>query len=149
MKRLLSIVLLALVTAAGHAADFPAGSPPFFRKYDEALEKAKSSGKPAIVIFSASWCPPCQEMKRTVYPSAEVRPLHDKFVWAYLDFDDPANRPLAAKYKVESIPQIFFFSPSGKPVAAMNTFFPPKEFAAALQQVLDEPAIKGKPAGSK
>lgn len=149
MKSLLLILLALGAAASGLAAGFPEGSPPFLDSHDKALEKAKSSGKPAIIVFSAVWCPPCQMMKNEVYPSKEVRPLHDKFVWAYLDFDSPATRPLIAKYKIESVPQIFFFSPQGKPVAAINTVFPPAEFAAALQQVLKEPAVTGKPAGKR
>ena len=34
-------------------------------------------------------------MKKSVYPSDAVKPLHDKFVWAYLDTDDEDNAKIA------------------------------------------------------
>ena len=149
MKSLFHILIAFMAASAGFAANFPEGSPPFLDDYGKAIAKAKASGKPAVIVFSAVWCPPCQIMKNEVYPSKEVRPLHDKFVWAYLDFDKPANRPLIARYKVESIPQIFFFTPGGEPFAALDTVVSPGGFASILKKVLASPAVAGKPAGEK
>ena len=70
---------LALPAAAD---DFPKGSPKFAKRYKAALAEGKKSGKPIILVFSATWCGPCQAMKKDVYPSEAVKPFHDKFVWA-------------------------------------------------------------------
>ena len=99
-------------------------------------------GKPMIVVFSAAWCPPCQSMKKNVYPSADVKPLHDKFVWAYLDVDDEKNAKIAEQYKVQGIPHIQFLGKDGKDLGNQVGGVAPAEFAGLLTKVSEKAAAK-------
>jgi thiol-disulfide isomerase/thioredoxin len=110
MKKLISL-FLAVAVASVMASDFPKGSPKFESSLKKASSAAAKSGKPMVVVFSASWCPPCQAMKKSVYPSAEVTPFHDKFEWAYLDVDDNDNNKAATQFKVNGIPHVVFLDP--------------------------------------
>jgi thiol:disulfide interchange protein len=113
------------------------GSGPVFEhKLSDALAKAKSQGKPVIAIFSAVWCGPCQMMKKEVYPSAEVKPYVDKFVWAYIDTDEDSNTADAEKYGVSGIPHIQFLDKEGNPVDKQVGASSPDEFANTLKGVL-------------
>ncbi len=117
----------------GTQADFPAGSPAFHTDYEQALAEARAQDKPVVLVFSASWCPPCRANKANVYPSAEVQPLHADFVWAYLDTDVAQNRPYAGRYGVRGIPHIQFVDPSGAPLgAAVVGGTTPADFAREL-----------------
>lgn len=131
-------ILLALVaaTSLALAGDFPQGSPDFKDSSTSALSAAKTSGKPVILVFSAAWCPPCQAMKHDVYPSAAVKALQDKFVWAYLDVDDPRNENVANKYGVNGIPHIEFLNASGKEIDKQIGGTSSEEFAKTLESVL-------------
>lgn len=143
MKRIaLSLILLAIFTPAARSAE---GGPAFLDNFDKAVAASKSSGKPLIAIFSASWCPPCQQMKKSVYPSKEAQPFHDKFVWAYLDADDRANGAVMSQFKVSGIPHVAFVAPDGQIMGHFAGAISPKEFAEVLTQVL---ADAGKGAGS-
>ncbi len=135
MKKLITLLVAALMLPA-FASEFPEGSPKFSTSYAAALETAKKEGKPVILVFSAAWCPPCQSMKKNVYPSAEVKPLQDKFVWAYLDVDEEANAKAAQKYGVEGIPHVQFLNSEGKDVDKLVGGVPPAEFAGLLNKVL-------------
>jgi thioredoxin 1 len=100
--------------AAEEMAEKPVGpEPTFSSSYDEVMTKAKAANKPVIVIFSASWCGPCQYMKNQVYPSASVVPFHSQFEWAYLDTDEEANAEAAKKHNVEGIPHLVFMKADG------------------------------------
>ena len=55
-----TLVLGAVFAPRSHASDFPKGSPAFVTSYDAALKAAKEGGKPLVLVFSASWCPPCE-----------------------------------------------------------------------------------------
>lgn len=130
------LLILAAATSLTLASDFPKGSPDFKDTTATAMSAAKKSGKPVILVFSAAWCPPCQTMKRDVYPSAEVKAFHDKFVWAYIDIDDPRNESAATKYGVNSIPHIEFLSAEGKEISKQIGGTSSKDFAKTLQNVL-------------
>ena len=131
--------------AAGH--DFPAGSPKFETKYKAALAEGKKSGKPVLLVFSASWCGPCQANKKNVYPSDAVKPYHDKFVWAYLDADEAGNKKPMAEYKVNGIPHIQFLDKDGKVIDQQVGGTTPEDFAKKLEAVLAKagPAAPGAP----
>jgi thioredoxin-related protein len=110
--------------------------PVFYDDFEVALKESKATGKPLITIFSAKWCGPCQKMKKSVYPSAEVTPFHDKFIWAYLDTDLPKNKGLSKQFKVAGIPHIAFVSPTGELIESMRGSVPPATFAKTLTAVL-------------
>jgi thiol:disulfide interchange protein len=143
LNRLITITLLALVAlvvslgvSSARAGEFPAGSPAFETKYAAAQAKAKASGKPLLLVFSATWCPPCQTNKKVVYPAAEVQPFHDKFVWAYLDADDQANVPAMQQFKVEGIPHIQFTDAGGRTLGSVVGGCTPAAFATKLTEIL-------------
>lgn len=117
--------------------------PAFHDDFEKARAASAESGKPLVAIFSASWCPPCQTMRREVYPSAEVQPYHDDFVWAYLDADAPANRPLMSQLKVSGIPHVAFVNPEGRLLGHFAGAVPAKDFAKLLEDVSSKPASAG------
>ena len=101
--------------------------------FDTTIGAAKH---PVLIDFSASWCGPCQAMKKNVYPSAEVQAYHDKFVWAYLDVDDKNNKKVASEFKVSGIPHIEFLSADGKELDKQVGGNQPAAFAKKLETVL-------------
>ncbi len=141
-------VLATLAFGTAQAGDFPKGSPKFETRYKTALKKAQETGKPLIVVFSATWCGPCQAMKKDVYPSEAVKGLHDKFVWAYLDTDEKDNAKPAAEFKVSGIPHIQFLNSKGEAIDKQVGGTSPEAFAAKLNDVLKKAAPAEKKADS-
>jgi thioredoxin-related protein len=135
MKKTL-LLILAAATSLALASDFPKGSPEFKDNSASALSAAKESGKPVILVFSAVWCPPCQAMKKEVYPSEAVKAYHDKFIWAYLDVDVSSNEKAAEKYGVSSIPHIQFLDSAGKELDKQIGGSSPEAFAKTLKGIL-------------
>lgn len=129
---LLAGAVLYVLSDGGASSGFTAGSPTFMSSFDSAMSSAQASGKPAVLIFSAHWCPPCQQMKKEVYPSAEVAPFKDRFVWAYLDVDQPGTRAAAEKFQVSGIPAIFIVSKDGKQLGHQVGGTSPATFARLL-----------------
>ncbi len=140
------LILLAVSFATIFSPDTQAANgPKFLSSYDKALAKGKETGKPIIVIFSASWCPPCQQMKKQVYPDKKVQPYHDAFVWAYLDADSSANGPAMKKNKTRGIPHVVFLNSSGKKVDELVGGVSAEKFATTLAGITSK---KGEKKGS-
>ena len=92
---------------AGWADGMPAGQ-----------ELAQETGKPMVVLFTAGWCGPCQQLKKNVLTDQQVdAQLRARFVPVQIDLTDrSANNPnveVAQKYGVQSIPTLFAMSPEG------------------------------------
>lgn len=135
MKKLL-LALTALLVLPTLASDFPKGSPKFKDSYRQVMSAAEKSGKPVVLVFSASWCPPCQAMKKDVYPSKEIQAYHDKFEWAYLDVDDNDNEKPAKEYGVSGIPHIQFVDAKGNKLDQQVGGNSAEAFAKRLDAVL-------------
>ena len=107
-------VLTALVATLGvpqvHAAGITWRS-----SLSNAMTESKKSGKPIFVDFSATWCGPCKQMKKTTFKDAKVIAESKKWVMVRVDIDDQEN--VAKKYKITAVPTLMIMSPKGKVVA--------------------------------
>ena len=137
MKTLIAFLAVALIaTTSLFAGDFPEGSPAFEHNLTDALAKAKKDGKPVVAVFSAVWCGPCQAMKKSVYPSSEVKPFQSKFVWAYIDADEKSNAADMQKFGVSGIPHIEILDKDGKSIGKQVGSSSPKDFVKTLEGAL-------------
>jgi protein disulfide-isomerase len=86
---------------------------PWRTDFNAALAEAKQSGKPVLLDFSASWCPPCQVMKHDVWPDAKVREaVTAGYIPVAVDVDK--NQGLAARYGITGIPSVLIVDAEGK-----------------------------------
>lgn len=77
-----------------------------------ARQEAAASRKQLFVYFTADWCGPCQEMKRTTFGDTEVDRALRFHIPVKIDIDD--QPVLAGKYKVESIPHFAVMDADGE-----------------------------------
>jgi thioredoxin 1 len=71
------------------------------------FEELIADGQPVLVDFFATWCGPC----RSMHPVLETlkKEVGDRIRIVKIDIDLPANQALAARYRVRSVPALFFF----------------------------------------
>jgi thiol-disulfide isomerase/thioredoxin len=73
--------------------------------FEIATREANQSGRPMLVEFTASWCPPCQKMKKVVWTNERVADeANAKFVPVMVDVDEQAK--VAGYYGVDSVPLV-------------------------------------------
>jgi thioredoxin-like negative regulator of GroEL len=69
---------------------------------EAARTEARSSNKPLVVYFTADWCPPCQQMKKTTWADSQVTTALGSYVPVKIDVD--AQPQVAQQFQVRSIP---------------------------------------------
>lgn len=91
-----------------------------------------TDGKPMIIDFSATWCPPCRQLQPIFEKLAED--FRGRITFVTIDVDE--NPELSQSYGVTNIPMIVFvnkdgqiqdtiigFQDRGQLLAAINTYF--------------------------
>ena len=99
--------------------------------YGGAFDVATKEKKPVLLYFTASWCPPCQQMKKTTFADASVAEALRDCVAVKVDVDE--NRQAAAEHKVRSIPHMMLLSPDGKVLKKTGGYIPPEQFILWLK----------------
>lgn len=98
---------------------------------DAALAKGKQEGKPTLLFFTASWCPPCKHMKSDVLPQEAVaNTVRDQFVGVYVDIDE--RRGDADAYGITGVPTFIVVSKDGQEVARRSGAMSSAEFQQFL-----------------
>jgi thioredoxin-related protein len=75
--------------------------------------KAKADNKPVFLYWGAVWCPPCNQIKATVFNRPDFIAKSKAFVPVYLDGDTPGAQKLGAQFKVRGYPTTILFKPDG------------------------------------
>ena len=81
-----------------------------------ALERAADQGLPAVLDFTADWCPPCRELAQSLaYPG--VRGLTKRAVVLSVDlsdWDSPEEVDLRRRFGIRGVPTLVFIGPDGR-----------------------------------
>lgn len=80
---------------------------------DAAFALAKAETKPVFVYWGAKWCPPCNQVKATLFNRRDFIERSRAFVPVYVDGDSPGAQKLGARFKVSGYPTMVLFNPQG------------------------------------
>lgn len=127
MKILLSIVFVLLIaagcskqeandTAVAEIASETAGINWFKGSVDEAFQVAKEQNKPLFLYWGAIWCPPCNQLKATLFKRRDFIEQTRLFVPVYLDGDTNRAQYYGDRFSVMGYPTLIIFDPKGNEI---------------------------------
>ncbi|WP_428420909.1 thioredoxin fold domain-containing protein [Methylibium sp.] len=80
---------------------------------ESAFAEARAQGLPVFAYWGAVWCPPCNQVKATLFGRPDFIESSRRFVPLYLDGDLPGAQKLGAHFKVRGYPTMILFRPDG------------------------------------
>ncbi len=107
---------------------------------EEALEQAKSAGKPIVVDFFAEWCIECHALEREVFSKPEIIAQLNQWTTLRVDatkINTPLVQMMIDKYNVIGLPTVIFLDNKGEEIkqARVQGSASLKEFQKALMLV--------------
>ena len=127
----LRTIALALALAMGAAACSQADTPGqvahagaiAWREgdVDDALAEARELGKPVILYWGAVWCPPCNQMKATLFKDASFIAETEKFVPVYLDGDTEGAQRWGERFGISGYPTVIVLRPDGTEITRISS----------------------------
>jgi thioredoxin-related protein len=80
---------------------------------DGAFAQARSSNKPILLYWGAGWCPPCQQLKTTVFNRPDFIARTRLFVPVHLDGDEEGAQKWGDTFHVTGYPTLVVLAPDG------------------------------------
>jgi thiol-disulfide isomerase/thioredoxin len=137
---------LSLAEPAAHAATVAAPGVSWQAAAAEAdidryFVQAKAEKKPVLLYWGAKWCPPCNQLKATLFNRADFIEQSKAFVAVGIDGDAPGAQKLGTRFKVRGYPTLILFNPNGSEI----TRLPGEADAAQVMKVLQLGLSSGRP----
>jgi thiol-disulfide isomerase/thioredoxin len=99
---------------------------------DAAFAQAKAESKPVFVYWGATWCPPCNQVKATLFNRQDFIERSRAFVPVYVDGDSPGAQKLGSRFKVSGYPTMLMFNPQGTELTRLPGEVDPQRYTEVL-----------------
>jgi len=97
----------------------PPGIDWFAGDVEAAFAAAKAANKPIFLYWGAEWCPPCAQIKSTIFNKREFQERSRLFVSVYLDGDTPSAQRHGERFGVVGYPTMILFRPDGTEITRL------------------------------
>ena len=98
--------------------------------------KGKAEKKPVLVYWGAKWCPPCNQLKATLFNRHDFIDRSRSFVPVAIDGDGPGAQKLGNRFKVRGYPTLILFNPDGSEITRLPGEADAPQVMKLLQQGL-------------
>ena len=103
----------------------------------EAFALSRAENKPLFLYWGAVWCPPCVEIKATVFMSPQFIAQSKLFIPVYLYGDTASAQIYGDRFGTKVYPTLIVFNPEGEEVTRLHAGMELSAYDTVLELSLD------------
>jgi len=103
---------------------------------DRAFAQARRERKPVLLYWGATWCPPCNQLKATLFNQQEFAVLAQSFVAVQVDGDLPGAQKLGTRFQVRGYPTTLLLNDQGQEITRLPGEIEPEHALSILRMGL-------------
>ncbi len=97
-----------------------------------AQAQAKQQNKPVFLYWGAVWCPPCNQVKATLFNRADFAALSKSFLMVRVDGDKPSAQQVGQLFKVRGYPSMLVLGADGSEITRLPGEVDPERYVATM-----------------
>ncbi|HEY6457721.1 MAG TPA: thioredoxin family protein [Steroidobacteraceae bacterium] len=105
---------------------------------ESAFATARAQNKPVFLYWGAQWCPPCHELKATVFSRSDFIEKLKLFIPVYLDGDDPGAQKWGDQFGVTGYPTVLVLRADRSELARISGGMDLAQYSEVLDSVLGD-----------